>query len=169
MINHNICFCWEIRKISAFFGWKKHLICCYVCNTHEWHHAKRNMCKQRSIQICTVTLGSFLSDDIFLCEQHLGLCDIRMPWRYFLSGLAFRYLPINKYSDAITPCWPRWLSWMCSWLEIRTLRVPPCRVGNIHGDLIMKYFLWPFSPFRWYKKDTCQFLAKECAQYWLTA
>ena len=29
MSTHNICFCWEIRKISAFFRWKKHLICCY--------------------------------------------------------------------------------------------------------------------------------------------
>ena len=25
------------------------------------------------------------------------------------------------------------------------------------------------SPFRWFKKGSCQFLAKECAQYWLTA
>ena len=31
MCTHNICFCQEIRKISAFFGWKKkRLICCYV-------------------------------------------------------------------------------------------------------------------------------------------
>ena len=35
--------------------------------------------------------------------------------------------------------------------------------------LIMKYFLRSFSPFRWFKKGSCQFLAKECAQYWLTA
>ena len=35
--------------------------------------------------------------------------------------------------------------------------------------LIMKYFLWSFSPFRWFKKGSCQFLAKECAQYWLIA
>ena len=34
------------------------------------------------------------------------------------------------------------------------------------GDLIMKYFLWSFFPF---KKGSCHFLAKECAQYWLTA
>ena len=27
--------------------------------------------------------------------------------------------------------------------------------------LIMKYFLWSFSPFRWFKKGSCQFLAKE--------
>ena len=37
------------------------------------------------------------------------------------------------------------------------------------GDLFMKYFLRSFSPFRWLKKGSCQFLAKECAQYWLTA
>ena len=29
MSTHNICFHGEIRKISAFFGWKKRLICCY--------------------------------------------------------------------------------------------------------------------------------------------
>ena len=30
-------------------------------------------------------------------------------------------------------------------------------------------FLRSFSPFRWFKKGSCQFLAKEFAQYWLTA
>ena len=29
--------------------------------------------------------------------------------------------------------------------------------------LIIKYFLLSFSPFRWLKKGSCQFLAKECA------
>ena len=44
------------------------------------------------------------------------------------------------------------------------------RVSNILSwRLIMKYFLRSFSPFCWFKKDSCQFLAKECAQYWLTA
>ena len=33
-------------------------------------------------------------------------------------------------------------------------------------ELVMKYFLRSFSPFRWFKKGTCQFLVKECAQYW---
>ena len=42
-------------------------------------------------------------------------------------------------------------------------------VGNILSwRLIMKYFLRSFSLFRWFKKGSCQFLAKECAQY-LTA
>ena len=37
------------------------------------------------------------------------------------------------------------------------------------GDLIKNYFLWLLFPFRGFKKGSCQFLAKECAQYWLTA
>ena len=46
----------------------------------------------------------------------------------------------------------------------------PAKVGNILSwRLIMKYFLRSFSPFRWFKKGSCQFLAKECAQYWSTA
>ena len=30
-------------------------------------------------------------------------------------------------------------------------------------DLVMKKFLRPFSLFRWFKKSSCQLLAKECA------
>ena len=45
----------------------------------------------------------------------------------------------------------------------------PAEEGNILSwRLIMKYFLRSFSLFRWFKKGSCQFLAKECAQYWLT-
>ena len=46
----------------------------------------------------------------------------------------------------------------------------PAEVGDILSwRLIMKYFLRSFSPIRWFKTGSCQFLAKECAQYWLTA
>ena len=31
------------------------------------------------------------------------------------------------------------------------------------GELVMKTFLRPFSLFRWFKKSSCQLLAKECA------
>ena len=42
----------------------------------------------------------------------------------------------------------------------------PAEVGNMNSwSLIMKYFLRSFSPFCWFKKGSCQFLAKECAQY----
>ena len=40
----------------------------------------------------------------------------------------------------------------------------PCWAGNILSwRLIMKYFLRSVSPFCWFKKSSCQFLAKECA------
>ena len=46
----------------------------------------------------------------------------------------------------------------------------PTEVRNILSRrLIVKYFLRSFSPFHWFKKGSCQFLEKECAQYWLTA
>ena len=39
------------------------------------------------------------------------------------------------------------------------------RYSNILSwRLIMKYFLRSFSPVRWFKKGSCQFLAKECTQ-----
>ena len=41
----------------------------------------------------------------------------------------------------------------------------PARSGNILSwRLIMKYFLWSFSPFHWFKNGSCQFLIKECRQ-----
>ena len=66
---------------------------------------------------------------------------------------------------------PRWLSWMRRPTGNQEVAgSTPAEVGNILSwRLIMKYFLRSFSPFRWFKKGSCQFLAKECAQYWLTA
>ena len=37
--------------------------------------------------------------------------------------------------------------------------------GRQHSFVIMKYFLRSFSPLCWFKKGSCQFLAKEFAQY----
>ena len=68
-------------------------------------------------------------------------------------------------------CRPRWLSWMRRPTgDQEVAGSTPAEVGNILSwRLIMKYFLRSFPPFRWFKKGSCQFLAKECAQYWLTA
>ena len=61
---------------------------------------------------------------------------------------------------------PRWLSWMRHPTgDQEVMGSTLTEVGNILSWRL-KYFLWPFSPFRWFKKGTCQFLAKECAQYW---
>ena len=45
------------------------------------------------------------------------------------------------------------------------------RRGRQHSfvEIDHEIFSTAFSPFRWFKKGSCQFLAKECAQYWLTA
>ena len=66
---------------------------------------------------------------------------------------------------------PRWLSWMRRPTGDQAVAgSTSTEVGNILSwRLILKYFLWSFSPFRWFQKGSCQFLAKECAQHWLTA
>ena len=65
---------------------------------------------------------------------------------------------------------PRWLSWMCRPTGDREVAGSTLvEVGNILSlRLNMKYFLRSFSPFCWFKKGSCQFLAKGCAQNWLT-
>ena len=45
----------------------------------------------------------------------------------------------------------------------------PAEVGNIFRGYWSWNIFYGHSPFRWFKKGSCQFLAKECAQYWLTA
>ena len=82
-------------------------------------------------------------------------------------GKSFRFSTQWLYVESR----PRWLSWMRHPTgDQEVAGSTPAEVGNILSwRLIMKYFLWSFSPFRWFKKGSCQFLAKECAQYWLTA
>ena len=79
--------------------------------------------------------------------------------------------PIWSYFRLTTERRPRWLSWMRRPTgDQEVAGSTPAEVGNILSwRLIMKYFLRSFSPFRWFKKGSCQFLAEECAQFWLTA
>ena len=110
-----------------------------------------------------------------MCGKHLGGWVVSAPgfgsqdprfeshWRSYSACecMAFH----------CTVCRPRWISWMRRPTGDQEVKgSTPAEVGNILSWLlIMKYFLWSFSPFRWFKKGSCQFLAKECAQYWLTA
>ena len=73
----------------------------------------------------------------------------------------------NNYIVHFFSCRPRWLSWIRRPIgDQEVAGSTPAEVGNILAwRLIMKYFLRSFSPFRWFKKGSCQFLAKECAQY----
>ena len=80
---------------------------------------------------------------------------------YLKEILAFVYYGYIVNSQ------PRWLSWMRPTGDQEVAGSTPVEVGNILSwKLIMKYFLRSFSPIHWFKKGSCQFLAKQCAQYW---
>ena len=108
-------------------------------------------------------------------KQRLFFLSVAL-WVQFGTG-GFRYrdrfqyclLPNTVLKHRLSR--PRWLSWMRRPTgDQEVAGSTPAEVGNILSwRLIMKYFLRSFSPFRWFKKGSCQFLAKECAQYWLTA
>ena len=111
-------------------------------------------------------------------RTHLSTNRERSPfWACLLSGLVKRHRTCSiggsdnmqlKYMYLFYR--PRWLSWMrrpTGNQEVAGSTL--AEVGNILSwRLIMKYFLRSFSHFCWFKKGSCQFLAKECAQYWLT-
>ena len=81
------------------------------------------------------------------------------------------YIFCDRQSDTSFKSSLRWLSWMRRPTGDQDVAgSTPAEVGSILSwRLIMKYFLRSFSPFRGFQKGSCQFLAKECAQYWLTA
>ena len=39
---------------------------------------------------------------------------------------------------------------------------------NSFMEIDLEIFSKVISPFRWFKKGSCQFLVKDCEQYWLT-
>ena len=106
---------------------------------------------------------------LFSCSTQLSmkfslLINMKMPTSVGIFIFISRGIFILSHG-------PRWLSWMRRPTgDQEVAGSTPAEVGNILSwRLIMKYFLRSFSPFRWFKKGSCQFLAKECAQYWLTA
>ena len=88
-----------------------------------------------------------------------------------VTDLSKQHHPRSNATECSIWSRSRWLSWMRRPTgDQEVAGSTPAEVGNILSwRLIMKYFLRSFSPFRWFKKGSCQFLAKECAQYWLTA
>ena len=147
--------------------------------------------------LCTVCLGLIaLSPGVVVSLVVIGrLCSMVSFWTtsvllsksFYQSGYSISYqtacCPANTqislririgWSEVSLTAWkrqPRWLSWMrCPIGDQEVAGSTPAEVGNILSSrLIMTYFLRSFSPFHWFKKGSCQFLAKECAQYWLTA
>ena len=109
---------------------------------------------------------------IFFLNSATLICRGTDISKYFRESLGIRDNESRLYIWNNLVVWgrPRWLSWMRRPTgDQEVTGSTPAEVGNILSwRSIMKYFLWSFSPFRWFKKGSCQFLAKECAQYWLT-
>ena len=131
------------------------------------------------ILICVPTApDKRVSTLYFFLFLHKNICcgySLEMPqWgisnEYPQQTFLWRKEKYQHFSDDTLPYRPRWLSWMHRPTgDQEVAGSTPAEVGNILSwRLIMKYFLRSFSPFRWFKKGSCQFLAKECAQYWLT-
>ena len=97
--------------------------------------------------------------------------DVSRSGNALLGGLFFFFfffMQTSFYSYGKAMLILPWLSLFCIASTHQLIHLK--EVGNILlWRLIMKYILWSFSPFSWFKKSICQFLAKECAQYWLTA
>ena len=100
-------------------------------------------------------------------EMLLLVISLCYSWPVALAWINI----VNIWWNQFVSSRPRWLSWMRRPTgDQEVAGSTPAEVGNILSwRLIMKYFLRSFSPFRWFKKGSCQFLAIECAQYWLTA
>ena len=140
------------------------------------------MCARMCRLICTLLFA--------YCIKQVFLWHGRMNYLRFLSGMngyntvKFIYSMNWKYKF-----WPagsnirfvsntnlsaRLISFVngpgtVAWSEASSLgmQVAPSSIPTsgtfFHGDLVMKTFLRPFSLFRWFKKSSCQLLAKECA------
>ena len=112
-----------------------------------------------------ITFGPY-DKCIILDKTHFSTKTKHLYLLHCEKTYLMTWIPVLK-SDL----WPWWLSWMRRPTgDQEVAGSTPAEVGNILSwRLIMKYFLRSFSPFRWFKKGSCQFLVKECAQYWLTA
>ena len=79
MSTHNISFRWEISKISAFFAWKKHLICCY----DPWLFTE---CLEKNDQ----TIWMQANQSLLMAVPFLTLCDsyiIKCCWKPYCKKM----------------------------------------------------------------------------------
>ena len=131
------------------------------------------LCLEKALTFSSLSADS--ADDKFMTQSTLII------WTSLILNNCISWtenlvpLLTSKSNKGNRILWKRgeiaWLSWMRRPTGDQEIAgSTPNEVGNILSwRLIMKYFLRSFSPFRWFKKGSCQFLAKECAQYWLTA
>ena len=153
---------WLWLEISEI--WQSTLIFLYLmCNMTLFLSPNANwFIAQLSFFNCSISYSNW-------CEANMEDNCTKGKWTSKLQKSLCLSTPQSLYTDSYSQ--HRWLSWMRRLTgDQEVAGSTPAEVGNILSwRLIMKYFLRSFSPFRWFKKGSCQFLVKECAQYWLTA
>ena len=94
----------------------------------------------------------------------VSLCHLECMCSFFVGCLRG-----DLEFDCISSCIHSWSSpGAIAWSEASSLGMQagpssiPTSGTFFRGDLVMKTFLRPFSLFRWFKKSSCQLLAKEC-------
>ena len=178
---HNICFYREVEEIIPELSPKKLL---NSSSKTKWEYYV--LCQPNSTPLVRRILSPYPKKKFHLLWQFWFSSSIIIrlwPWprdvtklALLINGLMWYSILMNLFSVSVHRFnnflhQPRWLSWICRpTRDQEVVGSTPAEVGNILSRrLIVKYFLRSFSPFLWFKKSSCQFLAKECAQYWLIA
>ena len=129
----------------------------YNTNNAQWTNTSMSDCDTRS-GCFRHTIPTMYNGQIHPCQTVIQEVSV--------SDIQYQQYIMDKYTRR-----PQWLSWMRRPTgDQEVVGSTLAEVGNILSwRLIMKYSLPSFSPFRWFKKGSYQDLAKECAQFWLTA
>ena len=154
----------SLWQCKLHFSWNK---ACHFIWTIKVSLARSSMVQWKRAE----NLSSIVQNTKLIWLNAFDLINLKKKNMQLNVSKIFCYIATDKTFFSTKSCRPRWLSWMRRPTgDQEVAGSTPAEVGNILSwRLIMKYFLRSFSPFRWFKKGSCQFLAKECAQYWLTA
>ena len=131
-----------------------------LCSTAELQH---NHQVYNVLHVCRVKMGSL---NLQFCLSN-GTCIIKKGndgWKRKINNQE-----VIQSNSTSCPCHQkrsraRLLGLMRVRLVFRRRRFDPAVRQNILSwRLVMKSFLRPFSPYRWFKQSSCQLLAKGCA------
>ena len=132
---------WYQTKWIIFRSWYFSVMCFLILKSLFLDQV-RNGCK------CKVELSLLHCKSIFQ-SCHRG----NYVWNHRCILLSQNHLMIQNLGPSAV-----------AWSEVYLLQsLIPTSGTFFRGDLVMKKFLRPFSLFRWFKKSSCQLLAKECA------
>ena len=132
-------------------------ICLLCYHTDQYLSVMLPHWPQQPVSVChvitltSISLSSALSSICLSCYQH----------DQYLSVLLSHW-PAPDLESALLPHWPVSAVLLPQRKRVR-LAWSPRPAHSFVETWSWKHFLRPFSLFRWFKKSSCQLLAKECA------